>query len=629
MDNLDSKASAIINGFCDNPEPFAIVQGAKKDEAYLLSGPMVSCDRVADIPKRTCLSRGENIICDTVGVIPFSQISELGYEAKEDDVKIRCMQVEEQTRVDIGDLLVAIPDEPIRTENGFNSEDSDEEYADKVRRIIEEEIKEGNACNVVTSANITGKIEQMSPLKALNIVKRMLRDEFGAYMTFFFYDGEKYHIGASPERNITVRDGSVGMNPISGTYFKEEKIDRERFIQFLRDPKEINELFMCMDEELKQMSTICEKGGRIIGPALKEMSHLVHTEYQLEGRSNKDSRESLRLSMHAPTVTGSPIKSACHIINKHEQESREYYSGEFFITYFDEGGNEILDSAIMIRTVMVLPNGRIVLRAGASIVRDSDPEKEAKERNTKAASAVRAITGPSSQKSQPQLPSIVDEEINRILVERNKLLNSFLFENQECVDNSVPELQDKTITIIDNEDSFSCMLSHMIDSAGAQAQVVSYKDFDETKDSADIVIVGPGPGNPLNKDEEKMQTLEKTTAALIKSGRTFLSVCLGHQSICKELGFDIIKKKDPSQGIQKQIDFFGKKEDVAFYNTFAAINGKNIDDVDVCSDEETGEIHALRGKNFSSFQFHAESILSHNGFTILTEELKRLVKSGQ
>jgi len=628
MDNLDSKASTIINRFCERPEPFAIVQGALKDEAYLLSGPVVSCDSVDDIPRRTCLSRGENILCDTVGVIPFSQIRELGYEAKEDDTKIRCMQVKEQTRVEIGDLFVAIPDEPIRTEGGFDSEDSDEEYADRVRRIIEEEIKEGNACNVVISANITGNIEKMSPLKALNIFKRILRDEFGAYMTFFFFDGEQYHIGASPERHITVRDGSVGMNPISGTFFKEDgKIDREKFIRFLRDPKEINELFMCMDEELKQMSTMCERGGRIIGPVLKEMSHLVHTEYHLEGRSNKDSRGLLRSSMHAPTVTGSPMESACHIISEHEHEPRGYYAGEFFITYFDEAGEEILDSAIMIRTMVVLPNGRVVLRVGASIVRDSNPEVEAKERNTKAASAVRAINGPSSERHQPQLTSIMDEEIERILAERNKLLNRFLLEDQERIDNTVQELKGKTVTIIDNEDNFSHMLRHMIDATGAQAQVVSYKDFDEAEDSSDIVIVGPGPRNPLNEEDEKMQILAKTTAALRENGRTFLSVCLGHQDLCRQLGFNIIKKENPSQGIQKQIDFYGKQEDVAFYNTFVAINGKGVDDVDVCCDEETGEIHALRGKNFSSFQFHTESILSHNGFTILVEELKRLVKS--
>ncbi|MCF7845031.1 MAG: chorismate-binding protein [Kiritimatiellales bacterium] len=630
MENLDSKASAIIDQFCDNPEPFAIVQGAKKDEAYLLSGTVVSCDKVDDIPRRTCLSRGEGIVCDTVGVVPFSQVNELGYETKEDDVKIRCMQVKEQVRIDIGDLPVAIPDEPIRTEGRLEFDDSDEEYSDKVRKIIEEEIKEGNACNVVISANITGKIEQMSPLKALNIVKRMLRDEFGAYMTFFFFDGEQYHIGSSPERNLTVTGGMVGMNPISGTYSKKDgEIDREEFIQFLRDPKEINELFMCMDEELKQMSGMCEKGGRIIGPVLKEMSHLVHTEYYLEGHSDKNPRELLKLSMHAPTVTGSPIESACGIINENEPDSRGYYAGEFFITYFDSGGNEILDSAIMIRTMAVLPNGRVVLRAGASIVRDSSPEGEAKERKAKAACASRAITGSSSKEFKPQLPFIVDEEINRILEERNKLLNRFLMEDQERIDNTVPELQGKTVTIIDNEDNFSHMLRHMIDATGAQAQVVSYRDFDVEADSADIVIVGPGPGNPLDEEDEKMQILNKTTAALRESGRTFLSVCLGHQDLCRHLGFDIIKKDDPSQGIQKNIDFFGRQEAVAFYSTFAAINKNNVDNVDVCSDEETGEIYALRGKNFSSFQFHAESILSQNGFSILSDELRRLVNYKQ
>ncbi|MFA7681674.1 MAG: chorismate-binding protein [Candidatus Peribacteraceae bacterium] len=626
MNESNVKSSAMIAEFCDKESPFAIVQGHYKNEAYMLSGPVISCDRVEDIPRRTCLSRGEDVLCDTVGVIPFSQIRELGYEAKEDDAEIRCMQVMEQTRVEIGDLFVAIPNEPIKTENGCDFEDSDEEYAAAVRKVIEEEIGEGNACNVVVSSNAIGNIVEMSPLKALNIFKRILRDEFGAYMTFFFFDGERYHIGASPERNVTVAGGIVALNPISGTYRKEDgKIDREDFIKFLRDPKEINELFMCMDEELKQMAVMSEKGGRIIGPLLKEMSHLVHTEYVLEGHSDTDPLQQLRASMHAPTVTGSPMKSACRIINENERDPREYYAGEFFITYFGEDGDECLDSTIMIRSMAIMPNGRTVIRVGASIVRDSKPEDEAKERRSKAASVMSALADSASEVPHPQLPSIMDEEIERILAERNERLNRFLFEDQEYVDNTVPELQGKTITIIDNEDGFSHMLRHMIEAAGAQANVVSYKDFDEAEDNADVVIVGPGPGNPLNEEDEKMQILAKTTAALRENDRTFLSVCLGHQDVCRQLGFEIIKKEEPSQGMQKPINFFGRQEDVGFYNTFAAINARSVDGVDASFDESTGEIYALRGEHFSSFQFHPESILSQNGFTILTEELKRLL----
>ena len=42
---------------------------------------------------------------------------------------------------------------------------------------------------------------------------------------------------------------------------------------------------MVLDEELKMMARICDDGGRVVGPRLKEMARLAHTEYFIEGRS--------------------------------------------------------------------------------------------------------------------------------------------------------------------------------------------------------------------------------------------------------------------------------------------------------------------------------------------------------
>jgi phenazine biosynthesis protein phzE len=51
------------------------------------------------------------------------------------------------------------------------------------------------------------------------------------------------------------------MNPISGTFRKAKYNNysdfKENFVEFLKDQKETNELFMCVDEELKMMSKIC------------------------------------------------------------------------------------------------------------------------------------------------------------------------------------------------------------------------------------------------------------------------------------------------------------------------------------------------------------------------------------
>ena len=54
--------------------------------------------------------------------------------------------------------------------------------------------------------------------KALTVFRRLLERERGAYWTYCFFTGDRYLIGASPERHVSVHGGDVRMNPISGTF---------------------------------------------------------------------------------------------------------------------------------------------------------------------------------------------------------------------------------------------------------------------------------------------------------------------------------------------------------------------------------------------------------------------------
>ncbi len=620
-------SSATVNRYIQNNQPFAIISNEGSEEAHLLSGDVHAYKNLADIP-RIPHNPDNGFRYDTLSVIPFSQAREAGLEAKEDECTIRCMTIREQTRLDVSDLLNTLPQEEIYTEDKIQYSETEEEYARIVRRVIEEQIEEGNLCNCVISTSAHCTIAEMSPRKALSIFRKILKNEFGAYMTFFFYDGERYHIGASPEKQLTVDHGEVHMNPISGTFRKEnEKIDREKFIEFLNNPKERNELFMCLDEELKQMAQMCEKGGIIVGPLLKEMSKLVHTEYELIGKSEKDIIDLLRTSLHAPTVTGSPRQAAHENIANMESTSREYYAGTLALIGHHEDGTEFLDSSIMIRTMNVLPNGLVHMRVGASIVRDSIPEEESKECRAKLAGICSALVVNNPEKVVPQLPLIMDEEVQQILEERNMGLNRFLIENQEGKDLSVEELKGKSITIIDNEDHFSYQLSHMATAMGANPRVISYEEYDPQSCEADIVIVGPGPGNPLDETSAKMQKVEEITNELRRQKKSFLSVCLGHQILCKQLGFSLQKKEEPLQGVQREINFFGELQKVGQYNTFTAVHDKYVLE-DIACDEESNEIHAIRGEHFAGLQFHPESIFTENGFDILMQELRHLSYKG-
>ena len=87
------------------------------------------------------------------------------------------------------------------------------------------------------------------------------------------------------------------------------------------------------------MCDICHEGGQVLGPFLKPMTHLVHTEYLLAGRTDRDVREVLRDTMYAATVTGSPVENACRLIKQYESEGRGYYGAALAMLGRDaEGG---------------------------------------------------------------------------------------------------------------------------------------------------------------------------------------------------------------------------------------------------------------------------------------------------
>ena len=121
---------------------------------------------------------------------------------------------------------------------------------------------------------------------------------------------------------------------------------------------------MVVDEELKMMCDICNEGGQVLGPFLKPMTHLVHTEYLLAGRTNRDVREVLRDTMYAATVTGSPVENACRLIKEYESEGRGYYGAALALLGRDEAGEPTVDSPIVIRTADVALDGRLKVTAG-------------------------------------------------------------------------------------------------------------------------------------------------------------------------------------------------------------------------------------------------------------------------
>ncbi|MER8225558.1 anthranilate synthase family protein [Streptomyces sp. NPDC094143] len=561
---------------------------------------------------------------EVLALVPYRQIAERGYDCPDDGTPLIAMTVTGQATVPVAEVLTRVPDLPVELSGG-GFDVPDEEYAATVRRVIGDEIGTGEGANFVIKRTYTADITGYTPRHALAIFRRLLQRESGAYWTFLVHTGSRTLVGATPERHISLRDGLAVMNPISGTYrYPATGPTLPQVLDFLADRKEADELYMVVDEELKMMARICESGGRVVGPYLKEMARLAHTEYFIEGHSTRDPRDILRETLFAPTVTGSPLENACRVISRYEPEGRGYYSGVVALIGRDEHGERALDSSILIRTADIDDTGRLRIGVGATLVRHSDPAGEVAETAAKAAGLLAAIEsdGPSRFAHHPRVRAALDQ--------RNATLAGFWLAGHGREAGPDPVLGGRRVLVVDAEDTFTSMLDHQLRSLGLR---VTVRRFDEpySVDGYDLVVMGPGPGDPRDVDHPKIAHLRAAVRTLLDERRPFLAVCLSHQTLCTLLGFPLVRRVVPNQGVQREIDLFGTRERVGFYNTFAAraeedkVECEGVGVVEVSRDADTGEAHALRGPHFASMQFHPESVLTQDGVRIVGDLIKEVL----
>ncbi|MFD3912676.1 anthranilate synthase family protein [Streptomyces sp. NPDC058603] len=599
----------------DDCPPFALLRrrtpGRDHDVVELLIGSVHEADRLGALPDGAGPS---------LALVPFRQIRERGFDVRDDGTPLAMLVADETYELPLAELLARLPAHDVRVEDGAFDID-DERYAEIVRRVIEDEIGRGEGANFVIRRTFEGRVPGFGRADALALFGRLLTGERGAYWTFLVHTGERTLVGASPEVHVRMSGGTVVMNPISGTFrYPPEGPTAEALLEFLGDRKETEELSMVVDEELKMMCTVGDRGGVVVGPRLKEMAHLAHTEYELRGRSSLDVREVLKETMFAATVTGSPVQNACRVIERHEAGGRGYYGGALALIGRDAGGTQTLDSPILIRTADIDRDGGLRVPVGATLVRHSRPENEVAETHAKAAGVLAALgVRPGRPRDESARPRLADDpRVRAALDARRADLAPFWLRMRTA---------STTLTghalVVDGEDTFTAMLAHVLRSSGLE---VTVRRFDEPDLRAVVrahegpVVLGPGPGDPADTADPKMRMLRGLAGELIRDRRNgLLGVCLGHELIAAELGLETVRKRVPYQGAQTRIDLFGREETVGFYNSFTA----RCDDataeelaahgVEVSRDGDSGEVYALRGDGFASVQFHPESVLTLNG----------------
>lgn len=609
-----------LAGLLTDDRPFAVLRrrtpGHDHDTVEVLIGAVASYDRLADIPD------------EGLALIPFRQIRERGFDVRDDGTPLTVLTPDETYELPLSEALSTLPTHDVRVEGGAFDVD-DAAYGEIVGRVLREEIGRGEGANFVIRRTYEGEIPGFGRADALALFRRLLVGERGAYWTYVVHTGERTLVGASPEVHVRMSGGTVVMNPISGTYrYPAEGPTADDLLGFLADGKETEELSMVVDEELKMMCTVGDMGGVVIGPRLKEMAHLAHTEYELRGKSSLDAREVLKETMFAATVTGSPVQNACRVIERHEAGGRGYYAGALALIGRDAGGAQTLDSPILIRTADISADGKLRVPVGATLVRGSDPAGEVAETHAKAAGVLTALgVRPGRPRDERVRPALADDpRVRAALDSRRAGLAPFWLRMQE----PVAELTGHAL-VIDGEDTFTAMLAHLLRSSGLTVSVRRYDEpglREAVRAHEGPLVLGPGPGNPSDPADPKMSFLRSLTAEVIRDHRHgVLGVCLGHELLAAELGLEIVRKEVPYQGAQTRIDLFGRPETVGFYNSFVAHCDEETSlelaahGIEVSRDTATGEVHALRGPGFAGVQFHPESVLSLGGTAIVRELL--------
>ncbi len=212
------------------------------------------------------------------------------------------------------------------------------------------------------------------------------------YLYFLRFD-EVTVVGSSPEPMVRLRDEVVVSRPIAGSRPRgsTEEHDRRLAGELAEDPKEVAEHVMLVDLARNDVGRVVRFGTEHVEELMtvERYSHIMHLTSQVTGQlaPGKGPIDVLRATLPAGTLSGAPKVRAMQIIDALEPTKRGIYGG--VVGYLDFSGN--LDTAITIRTLVVGPDGRASVQAGAGIVADSDPEREDEECAHKAAALLAAV----------------------------------------------------------------------------------------------------------------------------------------------------------------------------------------------------------------------------------------------
>jgi len=343
------------------------------------------------------------------------------------------------------------------------------------------------------------------------------------YEFFFNLGEEECLVGASPEMYVRVSGDRVETCPISGTIRRgaDPLADAENIRVLLNSAKDESELTMCTDVDRNDKSRVCVPGSvRVIGRRQIEMySRLIHTVDHIEGRLRPglDALDAFLTHMWAVTVTGAPKTWAMQFIEDHEGGPRRWYGGAVGVIGFDGSMN----TGLTLRTAHIT-GGVAAVRAGATLLFESDPTAEERETELKARALLETLAG--AQRPGPGAA-------------------------QDGTPAAGRPGDGLRVLLVDHQDSFVHTLAGYFREHGAEVLTLraglpgsAIDDY-----APDLVVLSPGPGRPSDFD----------CAALLgmvaERGLPVFGVCLGLQAMVEQAGGELALLAEPAHGKPGQV----------------------------------------------------------------------------
>jgi anthranilate synthase len=427
-------------------------------------------------------------------------------------------------------------------------------------------------------------------------VFRRLRSTNPAPYGFCINLGEReYLVGASPEMFVRVSGERVETCPISGTIARggDAIADARQILALLNSQKDASELTMCTDVDRNDKSRVCRpETVRVIGRRQIEMySKLIHTVDHVEGmlRQGYDALDAFVTHTWAVTVTGAPKLWAMQFIEDNEKSVRAWYGGAVGKVGFDGS----LNTGLTLRTIRIR-EGVAQVRAGATLLYDSNPAEEERETRLKASALLEAI-------ELKPLPG-----------------------KQTLALDGMPGLG-KRILFVDHQDSFVHTLAGYFRRTGAEVTTLRFGFPEATWDELkpDLVVMSPGPGSPSD-----FNTSGTIAAALARNIPVF-GVCLGLQALVEHFGGELGVLSYPVHGKPSSVEVQGGRLfagiDTPFiagrYHSLHGIRVPDVFDVTAVALDPSAAVGdqrvvmAIEHKTLpiAAVQFHPESILTADG----------------